>query len=120
MRAVEKVAEFDARDPQCSSPLQAPTACNLCAVSRAPTSPLRSQGRSNQSGSRSHNLRLALIRQALISRNILSQFHLRTRQSDYPYTNLTTEFEANRRPLHSVAYRLLSSLTEAEDVVQET
>ncbi len=34
--------------------------------------------------------------------------------------DLTAEFDANRRRLHSVAYRMLGSLTEAEDAVQET
>jgi RNA polymerase sigma factor (sigma-70 family) len=34
--------------------------------------------------------------------------------------DVTAEFEANRRHLHSVAYRMLGSLTEAEDAVQET
>ncbi len=34
--------------------------------------------------------------------------------------NLAAQFEANRLRLHSVAYRMLGSLTEAEDAVQET
>jgi RNA polymerase sigma-70 factor (ECF subfamily) len=34
--------------------------------------------------------------------------------------DLETQFEANRPRLHSVAYRMLGSLTEAEDAVQET
>ena len=34
--------------------------------------------------------------------------------------NLAAQFEANRRRLQSVAYRMLGSLTEAEDAVQET
>ena len=34
--------------------------------------------------------------------------------------NLASEFEANRPRLQSVAYRMLGSLTEAEDAVQET
>jgi len=34
--------------------------------------------------------------------------------------DLTAEFDSNRRRLHSVAYRMLGSLTEAEDAVQET
>jgi RNA polymerase sigma-70 factor (ECF subfamily) len=34
--------------------------------------------------------------------------------------NLAAQFEANRRRLTSVAYRMLGSLTEAEDAVQET
>ncbi len=34
--------------------------------------------------------------------------------------NLAAQFEANRRKLQSVAYRMLGSLTEAEDAVQET
>jgi RNA polymerase sigma factor (sigma-70 family) len=34
--------------------------------------------------------------------------------------NLAAQFEANRRKLQSVAYRILGSLTEAEDAVQET
>jgi RNA polymerase sigma factor (sigma-70 family) len=34
--------------------------------------------------------------------------------------NLASQFEANRRRLQSVAYRMLGSLTEAEDAVQET
>ena len=34
--------------------------------------------------------------------------------------NLATQFEANRQRLQSVAYRMLGSLTEAEDAVQET
>jgi RNA polymerase sigma factor (sigma-70 family) len=33
---------------------------------------------------------------------------------------LAAQFEANRRKLQSVAYRMLGSLTEAEDAVQET
>lgn len=33
---------------------------------------------------------------------------------------VATQFEANRRRLHAVAYRMLGSLTEAEDAVQET
>jgi RNA polymerase sigma factor (sigma-70 family) len=34
--------------------------------------------------------------------------------------NLAAQFEANRQRLQSVAYRMLGSLTEAEDAVQET
>jgi len=34
--------------------------------------------------------------------------------------DLAAQFEANRRMLQSVAYRMLGSLTEAEDAVQET
>jgi RNA polymerase sigma-70 factor (ECF subfamily) len=34
--------------------------------------------------------------------------------------NLASRFEADRRRLHSVAYRMLGSHTEAEDAVQET
>ncbi|MDA8048342.1 MAG: sigma-70 family RNA polymerase sigma factor [Actinomycetota bacterium] len=34
--------------------------------------------------------------------------------------DLATQFEANRRRLQSVAYRMLGSITEAEDAVQET
>ena len=34
--------------------------------------------------------------------------------------DLAAQFEANRRQLQSVAYRMLGSLTEAEDAVQET
>lgn len=34
--------------------------------------------------------------------------------------DFTAEFDANRRHLHSVAYRMLGSLIEAEDAVQET
>ncbi len=34
--------------------------------------------------------------------------------------DLAAQFEANRRRLQSVAYRMLGSLTEAEDAVQET
>ncbi|HEX4863295.1 MAG TPA: sigma factor, partial [Acidimicrobiales bacterium] len=34
--------------------------------------------------------------------------------------DLASEFEANRPRLQSVAYRMLGSLTEAEDAVQET
>src|ERR1700759_5266506 len=34
--------------------------------------------------------------------------------------NLAAQFEANRPRLQSVAYRMLGSLTEAEDAVQET
>src|ERR1700677_5284991 len=34
--------------------------------------------------------------------------------------DLGAQFEANRRRLQSVAYRMLGSLTEAEDAVQET
>lgn len=34
--------------------------------------------------------------------------------------DLASEFEANRPRLHSVAYRMLGSITEAEDAVQET
>jgi RNA polymerase sigma factor (sigma-70 family) len=33
---------------------------------------------------------------------------------------LASQFEANRQRLHSVAYRMLGSLTDAEDAVQET
>ncbi|MDQ6614522.1 MAG: RNA polymerase subunit sigma-70, partial [Actinomycetota bacterium] len=34
--------------------------------------------------------------------------------------NLAAQFEANRPRLQAVAYRMLGSLTEAEDAVQET
>lgn len=42
------------------------------------------------------------------------------RQSDRMDGDLASEFEANRVRLQSLAYRMLGSITEAEDAVQET
>jgi RNA polymerase sigma factor (sigma-70 family) len=51
---------------------------------------------------------------------LLSRSALLTRQSGHMDEDLASRFEANRPRLQSVAYRMLGSLTEAEDAVQET
>lgn len=50
----------------------------------------------------------------------LSQSFPSTRQGEHVEADLTAAFDANRRHLHQVAYRMLGSFTEAEDAVQET
>ncbi len=53
-------------------------------------------------------------------RALLSHPGRLARQCGQMDENLASQFEANRPRLQSVAYRMLGSLTEAEDAVQET